>query len=101
MAEAEEEMSLGASDVLKRIQVAMPGTPAAALARSLLGCQWGGIVATADDMAECIEQATSITFVHEGPEDGAGVPLKLCDRHRAALLELTDPHATEGGEDAG
>lgn len=56
---------------------------------SLLGCDWGTRVATADDRDICIQQARQIFVLHNGDES---VDVKVCNRHRARLYAETDPH---------
>jgi hypothetical protein len=83
------EPSVGASDVMKRLVVADPDG-AGAIARALLGCQWGRRLATEGDKEPCPEQAVQITVIHVDEADTTGTAFKFCARHTEAIRTLTE-----------
>ena len=85
---SEREMPLGASDVMKRISVRMPG--AAPVVHALLGCQWGVEIKSVGDPGPCPEQAVGMMVLHA--PDGDEMTFKFCRRHIDYVTVMTDPH---------
>jgi hypothetical protein len=62
-------------------------TAVAELLHTLLGCSWGHVVSTPDDLEPCDQDAVQIVIVHDGPWSK---DLRLCQRHVDRLaLETT------------
>jgi len=55
---------------------------------NLLGCEWGRKIALAENREPCEADAVQRIALH-GPN--GHLVVQLCDRHRALVLDLTDP----------
>lgn len=63
--------------------------------QELVGCAWGRKIWSKTDSSLCDQRAVKMVALHDGNESHTVV--RLCDKHLAAIMDVTTPREPLGG----